>query len=166
MSASTMIEPSPPPPAAAAPETAADLLQDLRRLYAAGKLEIRLDFGRLNHMDSPVGIEADSNIWAYGVVVVSLLAVWLAGWIAGGVAFVLGAAGYFTIGRHYVHRRMKKRVEMTALTDPGVWQKLWRFGGLTLVALDPGAAEPCPAPTGNWLGFVRELRAATEPRPS
>jgi hypothetical protein len=154
-----------PAPSPAPAESAADLLRDLARFYTEGKLEIRLNYGRLKHMDSPVGVEADSNIWAYGVIVVMLAAAWFGGWKAGVAIFVLGTLAYFTIGRHYVHRRMEKRIETTALTDVAVWQKLWRFGGLTLAALEPGAAEPCPAPGGNWLAFVRQLRAAEVPPP-
>lgn len=166
MASSTVTETPTAAPAPAAPaETAADLLRDLCRLYTEGKLEISLDYGRLKHMDSPVGVEADSNIWAYGVIVVTLAAAWLGGWLAGGGVFLAGVVAYFTIGRHYVHRRMEKRIEETALTDANVWQKLWRFGGLTLVAFEPGVAEPCAAPNGNWLAFVRQLRAAEAPPP-
>jgi hypothetical protein len=155
-----------PAPAPVIPqETAADLLRDLHRFYTDGKLEIKLDYGRLKHMDSPVGVEADSNIWAYAVIVVMLAAAYVGGWLAGVGVFVAGTAAYFTIGRHYVHRRMEKRIEEKALTDATVWQKLWRFGGLTLAAFDATAAEPCAAPDGNWLAFVRQMRAAEEPPP-
>lgn len=166
MAGSTVTETPTAAAAQAAPaETATDLLRDLCRLYTDGKLEIRLDYGRLKHMDSPVGVEADSNIWAYGVIVLMLAGGWFGGLIAGAAIFVLGTLAYFTIGRHYVHRRMEKRLETTALTDIGVWQKLWRFGGITLVAFQPDVAEPCAAPDGNWLAFVRALRAAQVPPP-
>jgi hypothetical protein len=139
-------------------ETPADLLKQLRRLHDEGRVSLALDFGRLAHMDSPVGVEADSNIWAYGVVAVTLAALWFAGWKIALAAAFLGAAAYFTLGKHYVRRRILRRVRTQALADSTLWQKLWRFGGVTLAA---GAAQ-ASAPRDDWMALVRSL---TPPAP-
>jgi len=146
--------PAPPAPES---ETAAQLFQTLLRLREQGKVTLLLDFNRLNHMDSPVGVEADSNIWVYGGVAVSLLALWLGGayWALGVAA--AGIAAYYTAGRAYVRRRLGRRIEERAFGDLELWQKLWRWGGVSLVAAPGG--ETCDAPKGSWIALVRSLRA-------
>jgi hypothetical protein len=144
-------------PTAPENETAAQLFQALSRLRDQGKVSLRLDFSRLNHMDSPVGVEADSNIWVYGGVTLSLLALWLGGayWALGVAA--AGIAAYYTMGRAYVRRRLGRRIEERAFKDLELWQKLWRWGGIALVPASGG--EICSAPKGNWIALVRSLRA-------
>jgi hypothetical protein len=145
-----------PAPPAPENETAAQLFRTLVQLHDQGKVSLHLDFGRLNHMDSPVGVEADSNIWAYGGVALALLAFWLGGtyWALGVAA--AGIAIYYTIGRAYVRKRLGRRIEERAFRDIDLWQKLWRWGGVSLVP-DSGG-EACVAPKGNWLALVRGLR--------
>ena len=140
----------------AADETAAELFRALRRLVAEGRISMRCDFKRLQHMDCPVALEADSNIWAYAVLVAALIALWRGGWWA---ALALGAAGaafYFTLGQAYVRRRIRRRIDERALASLEVWQRLWRFGGVVLVPTSGG--ETCAAPQGNWMALVRSLR--------
>lgn len=136
------------------PSSADELLRALAGLVGTGKVTVRLDFGRLNHMDSPVGVEADSNIWAYGVLAVTILAWWRGGWEIGLAVAVIGTIAYYTVGRAYVRRRLERRVTAAALGDLDTWRKLWRFGGVTLV---PQGGEPCVAPDGNWMALVRSM---------
>ena len=139
---------------AGADETAEKLFSVLRRLRAEGKVALRLDFKKLAHLDSPVGSEADGNIWAYGGLALAIAAWWFRGWqVAAGVA-VAGVLIYFTFGRWYMHRRIRRRVEDKALADLALWRKLWKFGGVALV---PHAGEECAAPQGNWMALVRNL---------
>ena len=145
--------PSAAPPAGEA-ASASDLLRALAGLVEAGKVAVRLDFRRLNHMDSPVGVEADSNIWAYGVLALTILAWWRGGWEIGVAVAVIGTIAYYTVGRVYVRRRLDQRVTATALGDLDTWRKLWRFGGVMLVPQD---GEPCVAPDGNWMALVRSM---------
>jgi hypothetical protein len=141
----------------AAPEpTAEQLFTALRRLHADGKLALRLDYKKLSQMDSPVGSEADGNIWAYGGLALTIAAWWFRGWpVAVGVA-VIGVLAYFTLGRLYMHRRIRRRVEDKALLEFALWRQLWKFGG---VALTASAGEDCAAPQGNWMALVRSLSA-------
>jgi hypothetical protein len=143
-------------PPAPESETAAQLFQTLAGLHDQGKVSLRLDFNRLNHMDSPVGVEADSNIWVYGGLVLTGLAFWFGGvyWAAGVAA--VGITAYYTVGRAYVRRRLALRIEERAFKDLALWQKLWRWGGVALVPASGG--ETCSAPKGNWIALVRSLR--------
>ena len=143
-------------PPIAAPETAEGLFAALGRLERDGRLALKLDYKKLSQMDSPVGSEADGNIWAYGLLAASIAAWWFGGWrIALGVA-IAGIAAYFTLGRAYMHRRIRRRIADKALIELNVWRKLWKFGGVTL--LPAGGAEPCAAPQDNWMALVRSLQ--------
>jgi len=150
--------PAPPAPES---ETTEQLFQTLVLLHDQGRVSLRLDFSRLNHMDSPVGVEADSNIWVYGGLVLTGLAFWFGDvYWAAGVA-VAGITAYYTVGRAYVRRRLALRIEERAFKDLALWQKLWRWGGVALVPATGG--EACAAPKGNWIALVRSLRDSSGP---
>jgi hypothetical protein len=150
------VDPAPPAAPNGVPETAEALFSSLLRQRAAGRFSLRLDYGRLTHIDSPVGVEADGNLFAYGLLVVVGLAWWLGGWQwAVGLA-ALGTLVYFTLGRAYMHRRVKRRVETQALIDLGLWRKLWSFGGVTLI--ETGSGSEFAAPKDNWMALVRKLQ--------
>lgn len=140
--------------AAPSEETAEKLFAALNRLRTDGKIALRLDYKKLMHLDSPAGSEADGNIWAYGGLVLAIAAWWFRGWqVAVGVA-VGGVLIYFTLGRWYMHRRIRRRVEDKVLADLTQWRRLWKFGGVALV---PNTGEECAAPQGNWMALVRNL---------
>jgi hypothetical protein len=144
-----------PAPAAAPTESAEALLAALRRLDREGRIEIRVDARRLDHIDSPVASEADGNIWIYAAMALGLAAWWWKGMLLGLATTGAGVALYLTLGRAYLHRRIERRVHERALISLETWRKLWRFSGLTLAAKDrPGVAD-CASPDGNWMAFVR-----------
>jgi hypothetical protein len=150
-----------PPGLSSAPAaSASELLAALRRLAAEGKVTMTIAPERLNHIDSPVAVEADGNIWAYAFLLAAALVGWRWGVIAGLMALALGVALYFTLGRAYVHRRIERRVRRDALQDLEKWRKLWRFSGLTLVAVDRPGLAPCASPDGNWMAFIRSVRSS------
>jgi hypothetical protein len=138
--------------------TAPELFRALRRQIDDGRLKITLEFKRLNHMDSPVASEADSNIFAYGVLALALFMVWWRGWLAAGIVALVGTIVYYSIGLTYTRRRLRRRVQERALSDLEVWQKLWRFGGVSLHA----GSDTCAAPQGNWMALVRGQRREEE----
>lgn len=137
-----------------------DCFRRLQGLIHGNAVSLTVDADFLDHIDSPVAVEADSNIWAYGLVAAAGTLFWYGGALYGLGAALAGTVLYFTLGRAYVRRRLRRRVEREALTDLEKWRKLWRFGG---VALSAAAAGPvCAAPEGNWIDFVR--RQAAHPR--
>lgn len=141
--------------------SADELFRALQGLLARGTLRLELDLARLDHIDSPVAVEADSNIWVYGAIAVCAIAFWQGGIYPGVVAIALGLALYFTVARRYVRRRLIRRVHERALGDGEIWRRLWRFGGITLVEDRAGAGggDRCAAPQGNWMALVRRLAA-------
>jgi len=150
-----MAEPARP----TAGETAGELLAVLRRRIGEGKVELRVEPQRLNHIDSPVSVEADGNIWAYAALFIAALLWWRWGMAPSLAALALGVVVYLTFGRGYVNRRIERRVRRDALDDLDKWRKLWRFKGLTLVARVGQAPMPCASPDGNWMAFARALSA-------
>jgi hypothetical protein len=140
-------------------EASADaLFRELRALLARGRLRLELDLARLDHMDSPVAVEADSNIWVYGAIAVCAVVFWQFGTYPGLAAIAVSLALYFTVARRYVRRRLVRRVHERALGDGEIWRRLWRFGGVTLVEEGNGNADGrCIAPQGNWMALVRRL---------
>jgi hypothetical protein len=141
-------------------EGASELLIALRRRVADGAVELRVEPKRLNHIDNPVALEADGNIWAYAALFIAALLWWRLGMAYGLGALVVGIVIYLTFGRAYVHRRIEQRVRRDALDDLDTWRKLWRFSGLTLIAKARHDLAPCASPDGNWMAFTRALSAS------
>ena len=140
-------------------ESAGELLAALRHGVAEGRVELRVEPKRLNHIDSPVAFEADGNIWAYAALFIAAVLWGRWGMVPGVAALALGVAVYLTLGRAYMYRRIERRVRGAALDDLDKWRKLWRFSGLTLTAKERGDLAPCASPDGNWMAFARALAA-------
>ena len=129
-----------------------DLLEMLRAAAADGRVTIGLDPRKLDDVDSPISIQAESTRWIYGLMAAALLLWWLEGAYAGVGAIAAGALIYATIGRRQVERNIRRRFYGLAITDIGVWRKLWRLEGITLSLDSKGKA--CASPDGNWQRFV------------
>lgn len=138
-----------------------DLFLILSQAIAAGRVSVRLDYKRLNHQDSPICVEADTNRWIYGIMAATLGTGFLVAWWAGGVALVTGVALYWTVGRNWVRRRMAGRFQGRILEDIALFKKLWRSNGVTLALTSRPAL--CHSPTGDWRRFVMENLAGDGP---
>ena len=136
-------------------DEATEQLNQLKQLLADGKLSLKIDQKRLTHMDSPVVCDPDSTRWLYALAVVAALVWWRFGTTYGLVAVAVAGLTYATLARTYVKRRLERRVQEKALADPTIWRKLWRFGGVALVAKDGGATALCTAPKDNWVTFMQ-----------
>lgn len=142
-------------------QSAEALFRALGALVRRGEIALRLDFARLDHMDSPVAVQAEGNRWAYAIIAAALLALWRAGGLAALGVAVAGFLAYYVLGRRRLHRRLEQRVMEGALTSLALWRALWRWGGVALVA--PGG-KTCAAPAGNWMALVRDLREPANAR--
>lgn len=130
-----------------------ELIAALRRLLRDGSIVLQLDTARLDKVDSPVSVQAESTRWLYVLVaVVALAGLWQG--VAGiAVAAMVAVAVWYGWVRRDVARRIRARVETRALDDATLWRKLWRHGG---VRLEPRDGPPCVAPRDNWMQFVRD----------
>ena len=129
-----------------------DLLALLREAIATGRVSVGLDYKRLNHVDSPICVEADSNRWIYGIMAATLGAGFGITWQAGLAAMALGVALYFALGRGWIRRRMAARFHGAALDDIAAFKKLWRSHGVVLALAT--RATVCRSPGGDWRRFV------------
>jgi len=124
--------------------SAADLLRALRGLVASGAVRIELDLKRLDHMDSPVGVEADSNIWVYGSIPICAGVFWQLGPWAGIAAVVVSLALYFTLA-----------APMSAAA--------WRGGSRSGRCRTASCGGGCGGSAGSPWSSVRAARAAVLP---
>lgn len=131
-----------------------DLFRILGQAIAAGRVSVALDHRRLNHQDSPICVEADSNRWIYCIMAAGIATGLLWGWKWGVGAAAGGLALYFAIGRHWVRRRMTARFHDRALADIAQFKKLWRLNGVTLTLMSRPVL--CRSPRGDWRRFVLE----------
>jgi hypothetical protein len=129
-----------------------EYLKILRGAIEAGIVKVSLDLAKLEHIDSPISVQADSNRWIYGLIITVAAAAWFGGlWWAVGAA-AAGGAAWFAVGRPWHRRRMEQRFYQSALQNMDVWKKLWRMPGIVLI--DPKAGTECASPSGNWRAFV------------
>jgi hypothetical protein len=136
--------------------TDTELLATLRAMIERGEVQLELDAAKLDHMDSPVSVQADSTRWFAILFVTCGAAFWFGGWIAGTAALAASIALWFAWVRPGTHRGIQARVRGVAMDDTQLWRKLWRFGGVRLVA----ANASCAAPNDNWMQFVRDRSPA------
>jgi hypothetical protein len=129
-----------------------DLFVLLKEAIAAGRVAVGLDYGRLNHVDSPICVEADVNRWVYGIMAATLGVGLGIAWLAGLAAMGLGVVLYFVLGRDWIRRRMNARFYAGTLDDISAFKKLWRLHGVTLGLVS--RATLCRSPDGDWRRFV------------
>src|SRR5882724_6372076 len=141
-------------------DEATEQLRQLKKLVADGTISLKIDQKRLSHMDSPVVCDPDSTRWLYALAVVAAVVWWRLGTTYGLVAVAAAGIIYATLARTYVKRRLERRVQEIALSDPTIWRKLWRFGGVALVATDGGTTAHCTAPKDNWVTFIQRAAEA------
>lgn len=139
--------------------TDSELLVALRDRVHAGSVTLALDLARLDKTDSPVAVQAESTRWLYGLIGLGAAASWWQGMTGAVVAGIVGVGLWYGWVRPDVGRRIRKRVELRALDDVGLWRLLWRFGG---VQLRSSEGVICAAPGDNWMQFVRD--ATAQPR--
>ena len=134
-----------------------ELLDRLRRAVAAGDVRLELDLKHLSHIHSPVGSEAEANLFLYPGIVLAGLAWWQLDWrFAVGIA-VVTIAVYLTLGRVWSRRRLHARVHAKALGDLARWRKLWKWGGIVLVRESAEGPVRCAGPQQSWHKFAASL---------
>ena len=102
--------------------TDTELLAALREMIARGDVRLELDAAKLDHMDSPVSVQADSTRWFALLFVACGGAFWFGGWIGGIAALAASIALWFAWVRPGTHRRIRARVRGVAMDDTLVWR--------------------------------------------
>lgn len=127
-----------------------DYLAALRQALDDGRLKIEMAFSKLDHVDSPVFVQAEKVWWVYAALFGGVALGWFVEWHIG-VAFAVSVfALYFIVGRRIILARMQTRMRKQIMEDIALWRKQWRLKGLTLVV---GEAR-CESPDGSWIRFA------------
>lgn len=134
-----------------------DYLAALRRDIEAGAVRAELDFGKLDHIDSPLVVEAEKTRWLYVFLVACLAIGWFVAWQAGVAAAATCALLYATVVRRLLRTKMRRRFTETVLFDLDKFRKLWRLSGIVLVDDRTGARVESPG--GNWIRFMMDRQA-------
>ena len=127
-----------------------DYLAALCQAVDDGYLQIEMVFSNLDHVDSPVFVQAEKSWWIYVALFGGLALGWFVEWHAG-VAFAVAVfALYFLVGRRIILARIHRRMRSLIMKDIVLWRKQWRLKGLVLVA--DGAR--CESPNDSWIRFA------------
>lgn len=131
-------------------------LERLNRARADGSAQVEIDFNRVTHPSSPLPYEAVKGRIAYLYIalaaVVAFAARWGfgAGWIT--VLEIVAAVSllYWLIGKRFLERRATGKIIGQLTTDGEAWEKIWRFGGITVRISKNGDEEIWVAPKDSW----------------
>ena len=131
-------------------------LEQLNRARADGRAKVEIDFNRVTHPSCPLPYEALKGRIAYlyiGMAAVLAVAVrwgFGAGWIT--VLEVVGVASilYWIIGKRFLERQAMGKILGQLTTDGEAWEKVWRFGGITVRISRNGDEETWVAPKDSW----------------
>ena len=124
---------------------------------SGGQLSLALDLKRLDHIDSSIAVQADSNRWIAGIMIAAIAGYFLRNWQTGAGASAMILSIYLVFGRGWIQRRMKARFHKTVLTDIDAFKKLWKLKGITLSFrhdTDGTKDAVCTSPKGDWRRFV------------
>ncbi len=127
-----------------------DYLAALRQALDSGRLTLEMDFAKLDHVDSPVLVQAEKAWWVFGGLFGGLGLGYALDWHYGVGFAVLAALGYLVIGRRIMNERMRRRMRSLVMEDVVLWRKQWRLKGLALVVGD----ARCESPDGSWIRFA------------
>jgi hypothetical protein len=141
----------------------ATFLRDLVTARAAGRAEVEIDFNRVCHPNSPVPFGAHKARIAYfyvaAVVVAGVLArsAFEASWTATLLVVLAFSVIYWTGLKRLLELWAKRRIVALLLANEDAWEKIWRFGGVTL-RITGSEAAMWVAPKGRWKDAHKRLR--------
>lgn len=137
-------------------------LERLAAARSAGRADVEIDFNRVTHPSSPLPFES-----LKGVIVYLYLAVVLAVALAGRWGFsanwtvilevAVGASVvYWILAKRLLENWAKRKIVARLLADGEAWEKLWRFGGVTL-RIDGPDVTTWVAPKDSWKDAAERL---------
>jgi hypothetical protein len=139
-------------------------LEELNRARAEGRAKVEIDFNRVTLPTSPLPFESLKGRIVY--IYLGLLATviggarlgLLASWKVVLIAAVVASIAYWAVGKRLLETRAAERIVGQLTADGDSWEKLWRFGGVTLRIADAGAEAAWIAPKDNWKDAYDRLR--------
>lgn len=140
-----------------------DFLVLLTHAERAGKAKIIVDFDKVTHLNSPLPFESFKGQIAY--IYLGLIAIYVivSRWAFGvdwtNTFIGLGAVSlfYWAVVRGLLEKLAKRRIIARLLSDGDAWEKIWRFGGITVRVGEADDAAAWAAPTDSWKEAYRHL---------
>lgn len=133
-----------------------EFLERLRKARMDGRAKVDIDFAKMTHPSSPLPFESFKGKIAYiylGIVIATLAVSraivhisWRDSLIIVGVFSLL----YWIFVRRLLERRAREKIVDQLLSDSDGWEKMWRYGGITLTVLEPAGPSVWIAPKGDW----------------
>jgi hypothetical protein len=139
-------------------------LKDLSEARNAGRVQIDIDFNRVCDPGSPLPFESHKARISY------LYLALLAGlsfaartWLGASWTDLLWGLGIFSVVYWLAVRRIletwaKRKIIASLLDNDEAWEKIWRFGGITLHLVGPEPAS-WVAPKDRWKDAYERFRA-------
>jgi hypothetical protein len=132
-------------------------LEALRGLIDRGEVQLGVHVRKMNSPGSPVYHQMENVLPLSGLLVASLLGIWLVHFYVG--AAILGIGTIFWVMK--IQPRIKagvfQRSATLALENERNFDALWAKDALTLYAKLPDGTERAAARKHDWRAFVREM---------
>lgn len=131
-------------------------LERLNRARADGLATVEIDFNRVTHPSSPLPFEAVKGRIAYLYIAIVAAVVIGLRWgfgVSWTIAFEAAAAVtvvYWLIGKRFLERRATGKIIGRLTSDGDAWEKIWRFGGISVRLSKDGVDEVWVAPKDSW----------------
>lgn len=138
-------------------------LKDLVEARNAGRVEIEVDFNRVCEPSSPLPFESHKARIAY--LYLAALAVLGAAarlgfgtsWTELFIGLAVFSLVYWVVVRRVLENRAKRKIVALLLGDEDAWEKIWRFGGVTVRLMGP-EPQSWVAPKDRWKDAYERLR--------
>lgn len=127
----------------------------IKKSLVSGRIELGVDWVRLNRPDSPMYRWTDHNLPGLLVTAAVVLNFYLGGWVWGLISLTCSVVLFFWLIRKWGFSRLDKRTRQYVLASSDNWWRLWEFGGLNM-RLTGSDTVNCVSPGDSWRDFARE----------
>lgn len=142
-------------------------LKRLARARDEGRAALDIDFDRVTHPHCPLPYESMKGrivyIYLAAVAVGAFACRWGFGltWTTTGEILLGASVVYWLLGKRVLEALATRSIINGLLNDGDAWEKLWRYGGLTVRVLGPDA-RAWVAPKDSWKDAYDHLASPAE----
>jgi hypothetical protein len=139
-------------------------LEQLNRARAEGRAKVEIDFDRLTRPNCPLPFESFKGRIVYlylALFAATIIAArWglKAEWNTVLLTIAVVSAVYWLVGKRVLEKQAKSRIVGWLTSDGDSWEKIWRFGGVTLRIGTGGAEASWVAPKDSWKDAYERLQ--------
>lgn len=139
-------------------------LEQLNRARADGRAKVEIDFHRVTDPRCPLPFEAFKGRIAYlylGIIIATLVAAkWAfqANWTDTLIAAAAVSLVYWIVGKRFLERWTTGKIVDKVTTDGDAWEKIWKWGGITLKVPKGETEAAWVAPKDRWRDAYESLQ--------